>query len=174
MTRWIVPLLVFIVTLVAAWHATLTITTFGLMEGAVRRISAKTGLNVMAYGNLATPANQPIVRPSPDLAYSTCPYNLSAGPLLINFVPVAGRYSSLSVFDGRTDVVFVRNDIQAGGTPLKVAIALAEQKVPDGIETVRVHYSRGIALIRLLLADPREIAQLDSVRRQSNCATIRG
>lgn len=173
MTRWIVPLLVFIGTAVAAWHATLTITTFGLMEAAVRRVSAKSGLNVMAYGNLASPANQPIVRPSPDLAYSTCPFNLSAGPLLINVVPVAGRYNSLSVFDGRTDVVFVRNDVQAGGKPFKVAIALAEQKVPEGIETVRVRYGRGIALVRLLLADPGEIAQLDTVRRQSNCATIR-
>lgn len=173
MTRWIVPILVFIGTIIAAWHATLIITTFGLMEGAVRRISAKTGLNVMAYGNLASPTNQPIVRPSPDLAYSTCPFDLSAGPLLINVFPVAGRYSSLSVFDGRTDVVFVRNDVQAGGKPFKIAVALTEQKVPNGIETVRVHYSRGIALIRLLLADPREIAQLDSVRRQSNCATIR-
>ena len=173
MTRWIVPLLVFIGTVVAAWHATLTITTFGLMEGAVRRISAKTGLNVMAYGNLASPTNQPIVRPSPDLAYSTCPFNLSAGPLLINVVPVAGRYNSLSVFDGRTDVVFVRNDVQADGKPFKVVIALAEQRVPAGVETVRVKYSRGIALIRLLLADPDEITQLDAVRRQSNCASIR-
>ncbi len=173
MTRWIVPLLVFVGTAVAAWHATLTITTFGLMEGAIRRISAKTALNTMAYGNLASPANQPIVRPSPDLAYSTCPFNLSTGPLLINVVPVAGRYSSLSVFDGRTDVVFVRNDVQAGGKPYKVVIALAEQRVPTGVETVRVKYSRGIALVRLLLADPGEIAQLDAVRRQSNCASIR-
>jgi len=173
-TRWIVPLLVFIGTAVATWHVTLAATTFGLMEGAVRRVSARAGFNTMAYGNLASPGNQPIVRPSPDLAYSTCPFNLSAGPLLVKVVPVAGRYSSLSVFDGRTDVVFVRNDMQAGGKPFKVAIALAGQKVPDGVETVRVRYSRGIALIRLLLADPGEIAQLDAVRRQSNCATIRG
>lgn len=172
MTRWIVPLLVFVGTAFAAWHATLAVTTFGLMEGAVRRVSAKAGLNTMAYGNLASPRNQPIVRPSPDLAYSTCPFDLSAGPLLINVTPVAGRYSSLSVFDARTDVVFVRNDVQAGGRPFSLVIARPEQKVPPGIETVRVKYNRGIALIRLLLADTKEITQLDAVRRQSSCATI--
>lgn len=174
MTRWIVPFLVFLATAAGAWHATLAVTTFGLMEGAVRRLSARAGLNTMFHGQLATPANQPIVRPSPDLAYSSCPYDLSNGPLLINYVPVAGRYSSLSVFDARTDVVFVRNDVQAGGKPFRIAIARDGQKVPDGVETVRVGYDRGIALIRLLLADPKEIAQFDSVRRQSNCATIKG
>jgi uncharacterized membrane protein len=174
MTRWILPFLVFLATAAGAWHVTLAATTFGLMEGAVRRLSARSELNTMFHGNLATPANQPIVRPSPDLAYSSCPYDLSGGPLLINYVPVAGRYSSLSVFDARTDVVFVRNDVQAGGKPFRIALAREGQKVPDGIETVRVGYDRGIALVRLLLADPREIAQFDSVRRQSNCTTIRG
>ena len=123
MTRWIVPFLLFLATAVGAWHATLAVTTFGLMEGAVRRLSARAGLNTMFHGQLATPANQPIVRPSPDLAYSSCPYDLSEGALLINYVPVAGRYSSLSVFDARTDVVFVRNDVQAGGKPFRIAIA---------------------------------------------------
>lgn len=174
MTRRIALFLVFLATAVGAWHATIAVTTFGLMEGAVRRLSARSGLNTMAYGNLATPANQPIVRPSPDLAYSSCPYDLSKGPLLITYVPVAGRYSSLSVFDARTDVVFVRNDLQAGGKPFRIALAREGQEVAGGIETVRVSYDRGIALVRLLLADPGEIAQFDSIRRQSNCATIRG
>lgn len=174
MTRWILPILVFLATAAGAWHATLAATTFGLMEAAVRRISGRAGLNTMTYGNIATPANQPIVRPSPDLAYSSCPYDLSDGPLLINFVPATGRYSSLSVFDARTDVVFVRNDVQAGGKPFKIAIARDGQTVPNGIETVRVRYDRGVAIVRLLLAKPTEIAQFDAVRRQTNCATIGG
>ena len=99
MTRWILPFLAFLVTAAGAWHATIAVTTFGLMEAAVRRLSARSGFNTMSYGSLATPDNQPIVRPSPDLAYSSCPYDLSNGPLLINYVPVVGRYSSLSVFD---------------------------------------------------------------------------
>lgn len=172
MRGWIGPIVLAGVAAVAAWHGTLALTTFGLMEGAIRRISSGDGLNRMRHGNLANPANQPIVRPSPDLAYSTCPFDLSSGPLLVEVVPVAGRYSSLSVFDGRTDVVFVRNDVQARGQPYRIAIARAGQTVPAGIETVRVKYDRGIALIRLLLADPGEIKALDPIRRQSGCKTL--
>jgi uncharacterized membrane protein len=172
MRHWIGPALLAGVAGVAAWHGVLALTTFGLMEGAIRRISAGDGLNKMRHGNLADPDNQPIVRPSPDLAYSTCPFDLSAGPLLLSVVPVAGRYSSLSVFDARTDVVFVRNDVQAGGRPYRIVVARAGQTVPAGIETVRVKHDRGIALIRLLLADPAEIKALDAVRRRSRCKTL--
>lgn len=172
MKRWILPSVAFVAAGLCGWHATLALTTRVLMEGAIHRISSRGGMNTMSHARLATPENQPIVRPSPDLAYSSCPFDLSDGPLLVTYVPVPGRYSSLSVFDARTDVAFVRNDVQAGGKPLKLVIAQAGQKVPAGFETVRVSYPRGIALIRLLLADPKEIAQLDAVRRQSNCATI--
>lgn len=174
MNRWIVPSIVFAVAMMGAWHATLALTTYGLMEGAVRRVSARSGLNTMTYANLANPENQPIVRPSPDLAYSSCPFDLSAGPLTITYVPVAGRYSSLSVFDARTDAVFVRNDQQAGEKPFKLVLAREGQKVPQGVEVVRLRNDRGIALVRLLLADPAEIGQLDAVRRQSSCSTIPG
>lgn len=174
MTRWFAPVLLFVAAAVAAWHATLAMVTFGLMEGAIRRLSDRGGLNTMSYGQLATAASQPIVRPSPDLAYSSCPFDLSDGPVRITFVPVADRYSSLSIFDARTDVVFVRNDLQASGKPVSVVIAREGQKVPDTVETIRVRYDRGIALVRLLLANPGEIAQFEAIRRQSNCAPIRG
>lgn len=176
MKNWILPLIVAALAAVFAWHATLALTTRVLMAGAIHRISSRggAGMNAMSYARLATPENQPIVRPSPDLAYSSCPFDLSDGPLLITYVPVPGRYSSLSVFDARTDAVFVRNDAQTGGLPLKLVVAQAGQKVPRGVETVRVSYAKGIALVRLLLADPSEIAKLDAVRRQSSCATIRG
>ena len=172
MRRWLVPLLVFIATIFAAYQAAFPLVSFGLMEGAVRRISAGEGLNNMRHGNLSSPKNQPIVRPSPDLAYSSCPFDLSDGPLEITYTPVEGRYSSLSIFDARTDVVFVRNDRQAGGKPVRLVVAREGQKVPAGVETVRVGYKRGIALVRLLLNSPAEIGALDAVRKQSSCQAL--
>lgn len=172
MRQWIGPAILAVAAAFAAWHATFPAIAFGLMEGAVRRLSTDAGLNRMRHGNLANPENQPIVRPSPDLAYSTCPFDLSGGPIAVDVVPVAGRYSSLSVFDARTDVVFVRNDVQAGGRPYRIVIARAGQPVPRGQEVVRVDHDRGIALIRLLLADPSEIGTLEPVRRQSACAPL--
>jgi uncharacterized membrane protein len=169
MKRWILPIALFGVTACAAWYATVAAVPAALMKIAISRLEERGGSNVMAHGNLSTPANQPVVRPSPDLAYSTCPFDLSKGAVLITHVPVVGRYSSLSVFDARTDVAFVRNDAQAQGKPYQVALAREGQAVPKGVTVVRLKYDRGIALIRLLLNAPSEIAALDPARRQSTC-----
>ena len=68
--------------------------------------------------------------------------------------------------------MFVRNDAKAGGKLVRVVVARKGQKVPAGMETVRVDYDRGIALVRLLLTAPAEISQLDAVRKQSTCAPL--
>lgn len=172
MKQWIGPAAFALLAGAVGWHAGLSLATYGLMEGAIRRVAGESGVNVMRYGALPTPENQPIVRPSPDLAYSTCPYDLSDGPVEISVTPVPGRYSSLSIFDARTDVVFVRNDQQAKEKPFRIVLAREGQAVPEGMEVVRVNYDRGIALIRLLLNTPAEITALEPLRRQSSCRQI--
>ena len=172
MKQWIGPAALALIAAAGGYYGGLALSTYGLMEAAIRRISSAGGMNTMLYGALPTPENQPVVRPSPDLAYSSCPYDLSKGPVLISVTPAPGRYSSLSIFDARTDVVFVRNDAQANGKPFQIALARRGQNVPEGVETVRVDYDRGIALLRLLLKSPAEIKDLDGVRRQSTCKPI--
>ncbi|WP_428682313.1 DUF1254 domain-containing protein [Sphingopyxis sp.] len=171
MRRWLGPILFgLIVAAAIAWAAILYI-PYGLMGIAIDRLG-QGGVNSMSYGNLATPERQPVVRPSPDLAYSSCPYDLSKGPVAIDVVPVPGRYSSLSIFDAATDVIFVRNDVEAGGKPYRIVIARDGQIVPPGAEIVRTNHDRGIALVRLLLKEPAEIGGLDAVRRQSSCQVV--
>jgi uncharacterized membrane protein len=171
MRNWLGPLAFgLILAAVTAWAAIGAI-PYGLMNVAMERLG-QGGINTMSHGNLATPARQPVVRPSPDLAYSSCPYDLSAGPLAIDVTPVPGRYSSLSIFDAATDVIFVRNDVEAQGKPFRIVVARDGQAVPAGAEVVRTTHDRGIALVRLLLKVPKEIGGLNAVRRQSTCATI--
>lgn len=171
MHRWLGPLILgLIVAAATAWAAILYIPC-GLMNVAMDRLG-QGGINRMSYGNLATPERQPVVRPSPDLAYSSCPYDLSGGPVAIDVTPVPGRYSSLSIFDAATDVIFMRNDVEAGGKPYRIIVARDGQSVPPGAEVVRTGHDRGIALIRLLLREPQEITGLDAMRRQSSCASV--
>ncbi|WP_260583325.1 DUF1254 domain-containing protein [Sphingopyxis sp. PET50] len=171
MRQWLGPILFgLLVATAAAWSAILYI-PYGLMTVAMDRLG-QGGINKMSYGDLATPERQPVVRPSPDLAYSSCPYDLSGGPVAIDVTPVPGRYNSLSIFDAATDVIFVRNDVEAGGRPWRVVVAREGQAVPAGAEVVRTNHDRGIALIRLLLKDPAEIGGLDAARRQSSCAPV--
>lgn len=171
MRSWLGPLAFGLVLAAATAWAAIGAIPYGLMNVAMERLG-QGGVNTMSYGNLANPARQPVVRPSPDLAYSSCPYDLSVGPLAIDVVPVPGRYSSLSVFDAATDVIFVRNDVEAGGKPFRIILARDGQAVPAGAEVVRTNHDRGIALIRLLLKDPKEIGGLNAVRRQSSCITV--
>lgn len=171
MRNWLAPLLFGLIVAAATAYAAICAIPYGLMNVAVDRLG-QGGVNTMSYGNLANPDRQPVVRPSPDLAYSSCPYDLSAGPLAIDVAPVPGRYSSLSIFDAATDVIFVRNDVEAGGKPFRIIVARDGQAVPAGAEVVRTNHGKGIALIRLLLKDPSEIGGLDAVRRQSSCATV--
>ncbi|QNO27268.1 DUF1254 domain-containing protein [Sphingopyxis sp. OPL5] len=171
MRNWLGPLLFgLLVAAATAWAAILYI-PYGLMNVAMDRLG-QGGVNTMSYSNLATPERQPVVRPSPDLAYSSCPYDLSGGPVAIDVTPVAGRYSSLSLFDAATDVIFVRNDLEAGGKPYRIIVAREGQAVPVGAEIVRTAHDRGIALIRLLLREPGEIAGLDAARHQSSCSVV--
>ena len=171
MRRWLGPILFgLFVAVAAAWAAILYI-PYGLMGVAIDRLG-QGGINRMSHGSLATPERQPVVRPSPDLAYSSCPYDLSSGPVAIDVTPVPGRYSSLSLFDAATDVIFVRNDVEAGGKPYRIVVARHGQAVPPDAEVVRAGHDRGIALIRLLLKDPAEIGGLDAVRRESSCRMV--
>lgn len=171
MRRWLGPVLFGLIVAAASAWAVIAWIPYGLMNVAMDRLG-RGGINTMSYGNLATPERQPVVRPSPDLAYSSCPYDLSKGPVAIDVAPVPGRYSSLSVFDAATDVIFVRNDVEAGGKPYRIIVARPGQTVPAGGEVVRTNHDRGIALIRLLLKEPTEIGGLDAARRQSSCATV--
>lgn len=171
MRNWLGPLAFGLILAAVTTWAAIGAIPYGLMNVAMERLG-QGGINTMSHGNLATPARQPVVRPSPDLAYSSCPYDLSAGPLAIDVTPVPGRYSSLSIFDAATDVIFVRNDVEAQGKPFRIVVARDGQAVPAGAEVVRTTHDRGIALVRLLLKDPKEIGALNAVRRQSTCATV--
>ena len=171
MRRWLGPLVLGLIGAAATGYAAILAIPYGLMNIAIDRLG-QGGVNQMSHGNLAAPERQPVVRPSPDLAYSSCPYDLSAGPIAIDVAPVAGRYSSLSIFDAATDVIFVRNDVEARGNPYRIIVAREGQAVSAGAEIVRTNHDRGIALIRLLLKDPSEIGALGAARRQSSCTPV--
>jgi uncharacterized membrane protein len=172
MKRWIGPAIAAVFAGGIAWYGTMIAIPRVIMSVATDGMAKRGAFNAMSHGKLATPENQPIVRPSPDLAYSSCAFDVSKGPVQVDVVPVAGRYSSLSIFDARTDVVFVRNDMQAGGKPYRVVIARPGQAVPAGAEVVRVDQNKGIALIRLLLANPAEIDGMEAVRRLNACRVL--
>lgn len=172
MRRWILPLLVGVVVALATYQVTLVATPRFLMSAALSRVGQAGGVNVLRHPPLATAESRAIVRPSPDLAYSTCLFDLSDGPVVLRVNAVPAPYWSLSVFDARTDTVFVRNNRDTGGRPIRIAIARQGQAPPEGIETIRVDGDRGIALIRILVERRAEYPEIDRARRASSCIRV--
>lgn len=172
MHRWLFPLLIGTALGAASFYATLIATPFALMYLAISRIGAGGQVNQFAFGKMATAANQPIVRPSPDLSYSTCVFDLSNGPVLIDVAPVPNHYWSVSIFDARTDVAAVRGDRDTGGKPARLALLRDGQRAPAGYEPIKLDFDNGIALIRILLATAEDFPAVDAIRRNSACKAI--
>ena len=98
-----------------------------------------------------TPQTQRIVRPSPDLSYAICRFDVSDGPVLIT-APGWDGYGSLSVFDDQTNNVFV---VSLDGEDTSVILNSASSPteysgdMASSVNTIKVK-GTGIALIRRL------------------------
>lgn len=172
MKRWLLPLALFIVAIAAGHYVVMHWTADFIMARAIDKMAARGGWNNFAHMRPTRAEFQPVVRPSPDLLYSTCAVDLAGGPVEVTAVPIPGHYSSISVFDAHTDVAFVRNDEQMAGQPMRVILALAGQNVPAGADVVRLPSPRAIVLQRVLLADPAEAAVVNPIRKQARCQRL--
>jgi uncharacterized membrane protein len=172
MRRWLLPLLCGLVAALAAYQLALAATPRLLMAAALRRVEAAGGVNALRHPPMPTAASRTIVRPSPDLAYSSCLFDLAQGPVLIEVAPAPAPYWSLSIFDARTDTAFVRNNRDSGGRPIRIVLSRDGQTRLPGAETVRVDSDRGIALIRILVGTRENYPAVDHARRASRCVRI--
>jgi uncharacterized membrane protein len=130
MWRWIFPILVGGLIALGAYQATLLATPYALMFAAMKKIGERSPENQFAFGPMTTADNQTIVRPSPDLAYATCTFDLSKGPVHVDVQPIPDHYWSVSVFDARTDVAAVRSDRDTKGAPARLALIKPGQTAP--------------------------------------------
>ncbi len=172
MRRWLLPLVVAAFTAFGVYQATLLATPYALMQVVMNKIGGGVAVNSFGFGEMATADNQPIVRPSPDLSYSVCVFDVSQGSVLLDIAPVPDHYWSVSIFDARTDVAAVRSDRDTGGKAARLALLKSPQQAPEGYEPVMLQHDRGIALIRILLANPAEYPAIDAIRRTSTCRSI--
>lgn len=172
MRRWLFPIVAGGLVALGAYQATLLATPYALMYAALTKIGDRGPVNQFAFSPMTTADNQTIVRPSPDLAYAACVFDVSKGPVLVDVAPVAGHYWSVSIFDARTDVAAVRSDRDTKGAPARLALIKAGQTAPQGYQPVMLQYDKGIALIRILLANSAEFTAVDAIRRKSTCKQV--
>jgi len=169
MSRWLGPLATGALVAALAWHATLVATPFALMRVAMNRLGASGRVNSFSHGAPTRAENQLVVRPSPDLLYSTCVFDRSSGAVLVDVPTIPDHYWSVSIFDARTDVAAVRSDRDTGGAPARLALVAPGAPAPAGYEPVPLAYPRGIALIRILVSGEDDYRAVDPLRQLASC-----
>ena len=174
MSRWIGPVVLAVIAAVAAWYGTLAAAPSVIMDRAWHRLADQDGYNKMTHTPPVVAERQTIVRPSPDLAYSICAFDLTQAPLEVMIAPVPDHYWSLTVFDSVTDVAFVESDRDTGGKPIRLVLATVDQQAPKGARKVVMPDARGVALIRVLLKSRGEIGAVDAFRKKSFCRPVKG
>lgn len=153
-------------TILAAPRAIMHV-ALGKMSGDGRAI------NRFVFGDRTTQNSRRVVRPSPDLAYASCVYDLSGGPLLVQAAPTpGGGYVSISVFDARTDNIAVFDTSQSP-QGIRFVLARAGQGGPSGLPVVTANHDRGVILDRRLAPTAQAFAAADQARRADSCAPLR-
>lgn len=130
------------------------------------------GVNKMTHGKRPTSASRGVVRPSPDLLYSSCIYDLAAagGVLHVHAAGMPKTYWSVSLFDADTNNFYVVNDRKAGGDGVDFLV-IAPGAFVDGtkLPVVVAPTNRGIVLFRTLIDDETHVADIDRARRGAAC-----
>ena len=179
--RW---LLLALVVAVVAHALTVWLLPRVVMRIATGTMAAREGFNHAVFPPRADETARAIVRPSPDLLYAGCAFDVASGPLRIQAVVPKDTYWSLSMFAANTDNFFVVNDRQAAsgasagaqGRASMVDVVLAAPganvALPPGATLVEAPSTRGIVLTRTLIANAERLGELDEARRRFTCAPL--
>lgn len=143
-----------------------------LMAVAFKRLSAEGAMvNQMIYPPRTTEASRAIVRPSPDLAYASCAFDLSKGPVRVKAAK-ASDYMSVSVYAANSDNIFAINDRQAPDG-VDLVIVGKGQVAPTGAAiVVQSPTQRGIVLERRLAPSAEAFAAADMARKKGVCSPL--
>jgi len=149
-----------------------------VMWRATGLMARNNGYNTMSHAVRATWQSRTIVRPSPDLLYSSCPYDLSAAgaALHVHASGMPDTYWSVSVFDADTNNIYVLNDRQAKNGSVDFVLVgphsgfLSPAK--SGPPQVWTPTSHGVVLFRTLINDETHFAEIDSGRKHAACEII--
>ncbi len=157
-----------------AGHIGLVLAVPGTIMGVAIKRASQDGkvFNRFEFGPRTTKDSRRVVRPSPDLAYSTCTYDLSQGPVRVTAAPTPGDgYVSVSVFAGNTDNIAVFDTDQY---PQGISFVLARKGEPalPGAVMVYSPSDRGIVLDRRLAPNAEMFAAANAARRADSCAEI--
>ena len=141
-----------------------------VMEILYQRGGAEVDYNSLSVNPRPDETSRQVVRPSPDLLYANCIFNLEQGPLEIE-APVPERYWSMQFYQMNTDnfagITNQRDESYRVGTVVNVTLIGPDNKPGDySGEVIQSPTQRGIMLIRAsgIGDDTKARAALDKSR----------
>ena len=178
MTRWIGPVIALLLGGIAGFYLVLHALPGVIMGQAMEAFDTLGGgANQVGHVPRVDETSRNVVRPSPDILYSACLYDLAEGPLNVTVPPLdPERYASVSFFDARTNNFETINmrDVQAGETTEIFVYPPTWHTVPgydlDGMDVViGSPTQRGVLLFRQVLAGGVSVETADELRQGLRC-----
>lgn len=163
------------IVIAACAHIAVLRTAPSAIMSKVMNVMAERGLPLHQFSlsPRITPKTQTIVRPSPDLAYSLCRFDLSDGPILISGTKWNG-YGSLTIFDAETNAVFITSLNTASPNSNAVILTLnANVKPSADIHVLKLQKPKGLALIRRLAPTTELYNQAISLASSDMCTAYK-
>ncbi len=162
--------LTFVVALVIGHVGTILAAPHAIMAVAMARLSQRGDVvNRFRFAPRVDGASRSVVRPSPDLAYGSCVYDLAQGPIRVRAAATADHgYGLIAVFAANTDTL-AAFDTLTHPQGIDFVLALPGQPVPAGASVVRATTTRGIILDRRLAPDAAAFAAADRARAGDRC-----
>jgi uncharacterized membrane protein len=165
--------LTFVVALAVGHVGTILVAPRAIMAVAMARLSHNgADINRFRFAPRVDATSRAVVRPSPDLAYGSCVYDLEQGPIRVVAAPTADHaFGSIAVFAANTDTL-AAFDTLTHPNGIDFVLALPGQAVPAGAQVVRATTTRGIILDRRLAPDAAAFAAADRARRGDWCGSV--
>lgn len=160
----------------ASYRLTLHRVPIRIMDIAERRmLSNRVGeANSFRHGQPPNAKTQQIVMPSPDLIYSSCVYDLSAGDLAISgTLPPDGHYWSLSLYAHNTDNFFVLNDRELPSRSFSIVVRRKGGSGAASATMVESPTQTGIALIRMIQRKPADLPIIRASQQSIRCDIVK-
>ncbi len=162
----------------AAFHIAGQLMPKVIMQKAMTNLATeyKATPNAFFHSAPITAENQRIVRPSPDLAYSICLFDVSNGPVEVR-VPKAANYLSVAFYDTGTNNFFHMNDSEMDAEGATIIInpsntdttPLTPVAYPGG-RNVLTPTKTGLVLVRRVITDQDDWVPIEEERKQMSCA----
>ncbi|MCE9522845.1 MAG: DUF1254 domain-containing protein [Alphaproteobacteria bacterium] len=165
----------FVAVVAVAVHFTAVFYLPNIIMWRVTNAMAAKGVNTITHGERPTAASRAVVKPSPDLLYSYCAFDVSRAPLKIITAAPTETYWSVAFYASNTDNFFVLNDKQAKSQPVTIVLIGQNQVVPpqpEGTLIVSAPAPKGIILFRTLVNDDAREPEIDRQRRAAKCEPL--